>query len=103
MKNLLRIFVMVCCALLCAGQNAFAATATANVAFDGIAAANQLVYSGQSPNWLIDGSKDGGNVVHGQAALDPGFAFTIDLQKDFSVTDIKVYPRQDACCPDRLS
>jgi hypothetical protein len=103
MKNLLRIFVTVCCALLCAAQNAFAATATVNVALDGIAAANQPVYAGQSPNFLIDGSKAVGNVVHGQAALDPGFAFTIDLQKDFSVTDIKVYPRQDACCPDRLS
>jgi hypothetical protein len=103
MKNLLRIFAVICCALFGATYNASAATAIVNVAMDGIAAANQPVYSGQSPNWLIDGSKDAGNVVHGQAALDPGFAFTIDLQKDYSVSDIKVYPRQNACCPDRLS
>src|SRR4051812_28891015 len=102
MKNLFRIFAAISCALF-SSQTAFAATAIVNVAMDGIAAANQPVYSGQSPNFLIDGSKAGGNVVHGQAALDPGFAFTIDLQKDFSVSDIKVYPRQDACCPDRLS
>ncbi|HEY6228524.1 MAG TPA: discoidin domain-containing protein, partial [Verrucomicrobiae bacterium] len=102
MKNLLRILALMC-AFFCVSKNASAATAIVNVAMDGIAAANQPVYTGQSPNWLIDGSKDAGNVVHGQAALDPGFAFTIDLQKDYSVSDIKVYPRQNACCPDRLS
>src|SRR3954462_3083269 len=103
MKNLLRILVPVCCALLSVSQNASGATATINVAMDGIAAANQTVYAGQSPTWLVDGTKAPGNVVHGQASLTPGFAFTIDLQKDYSVSDIKVYPRQDVCCPDRLS
>jgi hypothetical protein len=103
MKNLLRILVAICCALLNASQSAFAANAIANVAPDGIAAANQPVYAGQSPDWLIDGSKAAGNVVHGQQILTPGFAFTIDLQKDYSVSDIKIYPRQANLAPDRLS
>lgn len=101
MKNVLRIIIVVWCALAAPRQNALAATI--NVALDGIAAANQATYTGQSPNWLIDGSKAAGNVVHGEQNLTPGFAFTIDLQKDFLVSDIKVYPRQGACCPDRLS
>jgi hypothetical protein len=102
MKNFLRLFVAICCALFGAGQNR-AATAIVNVAMDGSADANQPVYAGQSAAWLIDGSKAAGNVVHGQAALTPGFAFTIDLKKDYSVSQIKVYPRQGDCCPDRLS
>jgi len=101
MKNVLNIFIAICCALINAGQNAFAATA--NVAIDGIATANQEVYSGQNAAWLMDGSKDAGNVVHGQQTLTPGFAFTIDLQKDYSVSDIKIYPRQDNLAADRLS
>lgn len=102
MKNFVRIFVAICC-LLGAGQNAMSATAIINVAPDGVAAANQDVYSGQSPNTLIDGSLGAGNVVHGAQTLTPGFAFTIDLQTNYSVSEIKVYPRQGACCPDRLT
>lgn len=103
MKNLLKIFIAVWCALAGATQNGLGATAIVNVAMDGISSANQATYTGQSANWLIDGSKDAGNLVHGEQNLTPGFAFTIDLQKDFLVSDIKVYPRQGACCPDRLS
>lgn len=103
MKNLIRLLLGICCAFICVCQHARAATAIKNVALDGIAAANQDVYAGQSPNWLIDGSKAAGNVVHGQQTLTAGFAFTIDLQKAYSVSDIKIYPRQSACCPDRLS
>lgn len=101
MKNLLRTFVAVWCALLCTSQNGLAAIV--NVAMDGISTANQDTYAGQSATWLIDGSKDANNVVHGQQTLTPGFAFTINLQKDYSVSAIKVYPRQGACCADRLT
>ncbi|MFO1500146.1 MAG: discoidin domain-containing protein [Verrucomicrobiota bacterium] len=56
-------------------------------------------------NWdikmLIDGDRSG--VFHGDATLDPGFAYSVDLGKDYEITELRLYPRQDGCCPERLS
>ena len=76
----------------------------ANVALDGTA----YIVNGElyPANWTIaqmnDGDKRG--VFHGDVAgviLD-GYAYQLDLGKDFAVSQIKIYPRQDECCAGRL-
>ncbi|MCW5558659.1 MAG: discoidin domain-containing protein [Verrucomicrobiae bacterium] len=56
-------------------------------------------------NWhmqmLIDGDKD--TAIHGDVAPTDDFSYNIDLDKTYGITQIKIYPRQDGCCPERLS
>src|SRR5262249_46647952 len=55
-------------------------------------------------NWsismLIDGNKS--SVFHLDTGPDVGANYTLDLGKDYAVQEIRIYPRQDGCCPDRL-
>jgi len=50
---------------------------------------------------IVDGNR--ANVVHGDTAIAPGFAYSIDLGAEIDVEKIDIYPRQDGCCPERLS
>ena len=50
---------------------------------------------------IVDGNR--ANVVHGDTAIAPGFAYSIDLGTEIDVEKIDIYPRQDGCCPERLS
>ncbi|MEW6158563.1 MAG: discoidin domain-containing protein [Verrucomicrobiota bacterium] len=74
----------------------------ANVAFNGTAYSNRPLWG--PGNWNIsmlnDGNKSG--VFHGDATIEAGFAYSIDFGKSYPVKQIKVYPRQDGCCPERL-
>lgn len=101
MKAKLRLLVFVTATFLGIVGTTFAATATANVAKDGTAYANQPLYGGASPQTLIDG--DIGLQVHGDVDLQPGFAYTVDLGRDYSISELKVFPRQDGCCAERLT
>lgn len=55
--------------------------------------------------WSISAIVDGnlGNTIHGDTAPAAGFAYEIDLGTEVAVDEIKIYPRQDGCCPERLS
>lgn len=84
-------------------------TRAAKVFFDGNYAKNQPVTSNR-PLWgpggwnvgmLVDGSR--GTAVHGDVTPATGFAYEVDLGVDVDVDRIDIYPRQDGCCPDRLS
>src|SRR5690242_1310536 len=88
-------------ALLATAPRSQAAAIYANVAKDGTAYANQPLYGGGLPRQLIDGAKS--PQIHGDVNLTPGFAYKIDLGKDYSVNELKFYPRQDGCCPERLT
>ena len=81
--------------------HSLAATVNVNVAKDGTAYANGALYGGGLPRQLIDGAKS--PQVHGDTALATGFAYTIDLGKSNVVSELKIYPRQDGCCPERLA
>ncbi len=76
---------------------------TANVAPNGTAFASGPLWG--PGNWdikkLIDGDRSG--VFHGDATLDAGFAYSVDLGKPYEITELRIYPRQDGCCPERLS
>ncbi len=74
---------------------------TANVALNTAPTASAALYGNASLLKLVDGDKTG--VFHGDADLPLDFAYTVDLGKDYPITDIKIYPRQDGCCPERLS
>src|SRR5688572_17355501 len=74
--------------------------ATVNVAHNGTAYSNRPLYNDADINLILDGNRNG--VVHANTAPEPGFAYSIDLRKSYPVAEIKIYPRQDACCPERL-
>jgi hypothetical protein len=56
-------------------------------------------------NWNISAIVDGNlaNTVHGDTNPGVGFAYEIDLGTEVAVEQINIYPRQDGCCPERLS
>jgi len=77
--------------------------------FDGNYAKNQPAYSNRplwAPgNWnigmIVDGSRT--VAVHADAGPAPGMAYEIDLGVEVTVNRIDIYPRQNACCPERLA
>ncbi|MCW5558334.1 MAG: discoidin domain-containing protein, partial [Verrucomicrobiae bacterium] len=73
----------------------------ANVAPDGIANTDRFLYGGASIEKLND--TDTTSVFHGDTDDSPGFYYALDLGKDQAVTELRIFPRQDGCCPDRLS
>ena len=73
----------------------------ANVALNGHPTATAGLYGNASISKLVDGDKQ--NVFHGSTALPDGFAYTLDLGKNYAVTQLKIYPRQDGCCAERLT
>ncbi len=82
-----------------------ASAATVNVALDAPAFANGPLFANVYPALLVNGDKSGvGNqVMHGGVGLPTGFAYWIDLGRSYSPTQIRLYPRQDGCCAERLS
>jgi hypothetical protein len=57
------------------------------------------------PSWtpaiMVDG--DINTFVHGDTGLSPGYAYYFDMGSEVTITNIEIYPRQDGCCPDRLT
>jgi hypothetical protein len=72
-----------------------------NVAPDGAPSVSAPLYGNQSIWQLNNGVTD--DVFHGDSSLPAGFAYTLDLGKSYPVHELRVYPRQDGCCPDRLT
>lgn len=75
----------------------------ANVAIHGSAWTSGILWrlSTWDMQMLIDGDK--GTAIHGDVVMPEGFSYHIDLDKAYGITQIKIYPRQDGCCPERLS
>lgn len=71
-----------------------------NVAGNGTPYSNRPLYSTWNIQRLIDG--DTGSVFHLDTAIEAGAAYDLDLGKNFAVQEIRIYPRQDNCCPERL-
>jgi hypothetical protein len=65
------------------------------------ASSNRPLYGGYQPSQLVDGDRR--NQIHGNTAIAAGFAYEIDLGLDVNVDRIDLYPRQDSCCPERLT
>jgi hypothetical protein len=84
-------------------------SADAKVVFDYNYARGQPAYSNRPlwgpGNWNISAIVDGNraNPVHGDTAPEAGFAYEVDLGTEIAVERIDIYPRQDGCCPERLS
>ena len=72
-----------------------------NVAPSGTAYSNRPLYGGWSVSRLID--TDLSAPLHSEANPGVGLAYTVDLGKDYPINQLKVWPRQDGCCPERLS
>src|SRR5262245_13102893 len=77
----------------------------ANIALDAPAYANAPLYNNVFPALMVNGDKSaaGNQVFHGLASIAPGYAYWIDLGAQHAISEIKIYPRQDGCCPERLS
>jgi hypothetical protein len=72
-----------------------------NRALGTLAAANQPLFSGASPAALVDGNRT--TQVHGPETITHPFFYTINLGTTVRLSQIVVWPRQDGCCPERLS
>jgi len=74
----------------------------ANVAGNGTPTSNRSLWG--PGKWdirkLIDGDIQG--VFHLDTAPDAGAAYNLDLGRDYPIHEIRIYPRQDNCCPERL-
>jgi hypothetical protein len=75
--------------------------ATANVALNGTAFSNGTLFGNGRISSVHDGNKT--SVIHGDTGLEPGFAYTLDLGRNHEITELRIYPRQDGCCPERLT
>jgi hypothetical protein len=72
-----------------------------NLAYQSKAYSNRPLWSaGWNISMIVDG--DRGNVLHGVASIDPGFHYQIDLGAPVKLEELRIYPRQDGCCPERL-
>lgn len=72
-----------------------------NRALGKVATANQPLFGSQNAQSLIDGSR--ASAIHGVESPAPGFAYTINLGATVSLSRLVLWPRQDVCCPDRLT
>src|SRR6185503_6862227 len=81
----------------------------ATVVFDYNYARGAAAFSNQPlwipGNWtiarLVDGDTRG--IFHGDVGIQPGFAYTVNLGDVINLEKINIYPRQDTCCPERLT
>ncbi len=96
--GLAKTLLMVLC---CLGNPAASKAETTDVALNALPAANAPLYGNASIYKLIDGDRQ--SVFHGNTGLPDGFAYTLDLGQDYPISDIKITPRQDGCCAERLS
>src|SRR5262249_4232311 len=74
-----------------------------NVALGAAATASAVPYVGRSPSLLVNGVRGGGEVLHGDAVIDPGYHYDLNLGAVATIQTIKIIARQDGCCPERLS
>jgi hypothetical protein len=79
-----------------------------NHALGRVASTNGSLWHGYSPGTLVDGNR--GSVIHGDGTGGPtgippaaGFYYQIDLGTTVDVDHIDIWPRQDGCCPERLT
>ena len=79
-----------------------------NVAEGQPAETNGTLWSGFNVASLTDGNR--GTIVHGDGAGGntgraeaDGFRYDINLEETFALSEINVFPRQDGCCPNRLT
>lgn len=72
-----------------------------NVALDSRPAANAQIYAGWPMSTIVNGNRN--DVIHGDVQLPAGFAYILDLGKPYTIHYIRIWPRQDFCCPERLS
>ncbi len=90
--------------LLALAALAWASSARAeivNVAGQGIPYADRALYGNNSIFWLID--QDRSRVLHADTEDSPALSYAVDLRKSHLITHLRIFPRQDACCPDRFS
>ncbi len=72
-----------------------------NVALDAPAYVNGPLLNNDTIARLTDGLRN--QQIHGDVTPPAGFAYWIDLGKSYTLNNIKIWPRQDGCCPERLS
>jgi hypothetical protein len=72
-----------------------------NYARGGAATSNRPLYAGWPITMLVDGDRSG--VFHGNTGIAPGFAYELNMGDVVTIDRIDIYPRQDTCCPERLT
>ncbi len=87
--------------VLLAFAMAQARAALVNVALDAPTYVNAPLYAADNIAKLTDGNR--GIQIHGDTSIPAGFAYWLDLGTSRAITNIKIWPRQTACCPGRFS
>ena len=79
------------------------ATVRLNLAFESKAYSNRPLWApgGWNISKLVNGDRQ--DVFHGDTDIPPGMAYQVDLGASVTLQEIVIYPRQDGCCPERLS
>ena len=79
-----------------------------NIARNKPATTNGTLWSGHNVFTLTDGNRS--SVLHGDGVggntgvrESPGFKYEVDLGSVYNFNRIEVWPRQDGCCPNRLT
>jgi hypothetical protein len=72
-----------------------------NVALDAPAFSSAPVWNGDTVARLTDGQIN--LQIHSDVTPPTGFAYWIDLGTSRTIDNIKIWPRQDGCCAERLS
>ena len=72
-----------------------------NIASRGTASTANLLWGGGDIARIIDGNV--ASFVHADVAPDSPLAYSVDLGKSYTIAEIRIVPRQDGCCPDRLT
>jgi hypothetical protein len=82
-----------------------ASGALVNVALDAPAFVNGPIYENRLPALLVDGDRAaaGTRLIHGGTGLPTGYAYWFNLGATYNISEIRIYPRQDGCCPERLA
>ena len=72
-----------------------------NHALGRLTSTNRPIYPGQSTQSLVDGNR--GGQTHGDVSPAPGFYYQLELGTTVDIDHINIWPRQDGCCPERLT
>jgi hypothetical protein len=72
-----------------------------NYARGAAASANDVLWGGSAIAQLVDGNRT--TVFHARENPPQGLAYEIDMHNEVTLEKIDIYPRQDGCCPERLT
>lgn len=84
-------------------QTTAGAVLRVNLAYQAAAFSNRPLWA--NGGWNISMITDGDRTaaLHGDTDIEAGMAYEVNLGAEVKIEEIAIFPRQDGCCPERLS